>query len=141
MNILWSPSFSDDRYFKSEEGSRHFVGSRCSANFSHMVSMPDGKVTLCEQLYWNPRFIIGDLSTQSIEEVWNSPRALELAFPKKSNFRDDSVCKKCSIFDTCYTTHNKCYADVLKAYGDENWDYPDPRCVYAPPFIHDLLIH
>ena len=141
MNILWSPSFSDDRYFKSEGGSRNFVGARCSANFSHMVSMPDGKVTLCEQLYWNPRFIIGDLSTQSIEEVWNSPRALELAFPKKNNFRDNSACKKCIIFDTCYTSHNKCYADVLKAYGDENWDYPDPRCNYAPPFIHDLLTH
>ncbi|GHV59202.1 hypothetical protein FACS1894182_12920 [Bacteroidia bacterium] len=141
MNILWSPSFKDDRYFKSEGGSRNFVGARCSANYSHMVFMPDGKVTICEQLYWNPRFIIGDLSTQSIEEVWNSPRALELAFPKKENFRNDSACKKCSIFDTCYTLHNKCYADVLKAYGDENWDYPDPRCIDAPPFIHDLLTH
>ena len=141
MNILWSPSFKDDRYFNSEGGSHNFVGARCSANYSHMVCMPDGKATICEQMYWNPRFIIGDLSTQSIEEVWNSPRALELAFLKKNDFRDNSACKKCSIFDTCYAFHNKCYADVLKAYGDENWDYPDPRCIFAPSFIHDLLTH
>jgi radical SAM protein with 4Fe4S-binding SPASM domain len=89
-------------------------------------------------MYWNPRFIIGDLTKQSIQEVWNSPRALELAFPKKENFRDKSICKKCSIFDECYACHNKCYADVLKAYGDEKWDFPDPRCKQAPPFINEL---
>jgi len=86
----------------------------------------------------NPRFITGDLTTQSIEEVWNSPRALELAFPKKENFRDASFCKKCSIFADCYQYHNKCYVDVIKGYGDENWDFPDPRCKFAPEFIYNL---
>ena len=89
-------------------------------------------------MYWNPRFIIGDLQKQTIQEVWNSPRALELAFPKKENFRNESFCKKCSIFAECYEYHNKCYADVLKAYGDENWDFPDPRCKFAQPFINEL---
>ncbi|MDR0798257.1 MAG: radical SAM protein [Dysgonamonadaceae bacterium] len=138
LNIQWSPSGGDLRYFKCEGGSRHFAGSRCSANYSHMVILPDGKVSICEQLYWNPRFLIGDVSKQSIEEVWNSPRALELAFPKKENFRDASVCKKCSIFDECFAYPNKCFADVLKGYGDENWDFPDPRCKCAPEFIYEL---
>jgi radical SAM protein with 4Fe4S-binding SPASM domain len=137
VNIQWSRGQSDN-YFKTEEGSRKFIGNRCSATYSNMVILPDGKVTICEQLYWNPRFIVGDLTKQSIDEVWNSPRALELAFPKKEHFRDVSNCKKCSIFDKCYSFPNKCYADVLKGYGDENWDFPDPRCAKAPEFIHEL---
>src|SRR5208337_3958023 len=106
---------------QTNEGSRKFIGSKCSANSSHVVLLPDGKVTICEQLYWDPRFIIGDLSVQSIEEVWYSPRALELAFPKKLEFSDKSACKLCSIFDECYSYPNRCLADVLKAYGKENW--------------------
>jgi len=100
--------------------------------------LPDGKVTICEQLYWDSRFIIGDLTTQSIEEVWNSPRALELSFPKREDFRDESVCKGCDIFEECLSFPNKCFADVLKGYGKENWDYPDPRCIKAPKFTYDL---
>ncbi|MDR1348879.1 MAG: radical SAM protein [Prevotellaceae bacterium] len=126
------------RYFAEEGGSRNFRGSRCSANYSNIFVLPDGQVTLCEQMYWNPRFIIGDLTKQTIKEVWNSPHALELAFPKKESFRDASICKKCTIFDECYSYHNKCYVDVLKAYGDENWDFPDPRCKFAPQFINEL---
>jgi radical SAM protein with 4Fe4S-binding SPASM domain len=131
INILWSID-SGEKYFKSEGGSRKFIGSRCSANYSNIVILPDGKVTICEQLYWNPRFIIGDVSEQSIKEVWNSPKALELAFPKREHIRNESACKKCSIFEECFSFPNKCYADVLKGYGDENWDYPDPRCAKAP---------
>ena len=128
-----------ERYFETEGGSRNFICGRCSANYSNMFILPDGKVTICEQMYWNPRFIIGDLTKQSIEEVWNSPRALGLAFPKQENFRDASICKKSSIFAECYQFHNKCYVDVIKGYGDENWDFPDPRCKYAPPFLYNLI--
>lgn len=138
LNILWSPN-DMNKYFKSENGSNEFLGSRCSANLSHMVILPDGKVTICEQLYWDPRFIIGDISKQTIEEIWNSPRALKLAFPQRSDFRDQSVCKTCDIFDKCFSFPNKCFADILKGYGKENWDYPDPRCKKAPKFKHDLL--
>lgn len=135
--ILWSPA-PNNKYFKSKSGSRSFQGNRCSANYSHMFILPDGQVSICEQLYWNSRFIIGNLADQSIEEVWSSPLAIRLAFPQKANFRDISACKTCSIFDDCYSYHNKCYADVLKGYGDDNWDYPDPRCYFAPELKQTL---
>jgi radical SAM protein with 4Fe4S-binding SPASM domain len=137
INILWSTD-DGEKYFKAEGGSRKFKGARCSANYSNMVILPDGKVTICEQLYWDPRFIIGDLTTQSIAEVWNSPKAVALSFPKREDFRDESACKGCDIFDECMSFPNKCFADVLKGYGKENWDYPDPRCIKAPEFTHDL---
>lgn len=134
INILWSPNNSK-KYFNSEGGSRNFIGSRCSANYSHMVVLPDGNVTICEQLYWNPKFLIGNIK---IEDIWNSPKALQLAFPKKEHFRNKSVCKSCNIFKECMSFPNRCITDILKGYGDENWDYPDPRCNKAPAFLNEL---
>lgn len=138
MHIQWLPD-GQRKYFSAKEGSRSFQGSRCSANYSNLFVLPDGKVTICEQLYWNPRFLIGDLNTQSIQEVWNSPEALALAFPKRENFREESACHSCKLFDECMDFPNRCIVDILKGYGPENWDYPDPRCAQAPPFIYDLL--
>jgi radical SAM protein with 4Fe4S-binding SPASM domain len=139
INISWNRG-SDNKYFTGENGSRSFSGARCSANYSNLFILPDGKVTICEQLYWNPMFLIGDLSKETIKEIWNSPRALALAFPKRENLSDKSACKTCKIFDDCMLNYpNRCIADIIKGYGMENWDYPDPRCAKAPQFIYNLL--
>ena len=135
--ILWSPN-DETKYFTTENGSRNFIGSRCSANYSHMIILPDGQVTICEQLYWNPKFIIGDIRKSSISDVWCSAKALTLAFPQKKDFREKSVCFQCEIFEKCIPFPNRCIADILKGYGAENWDYPDPRCNKAPAFINEL---
>jgi hypothetical protein len=52
---------------ESKGGSQNFKGAECSANSSHIFILPDGKVTIGEQLYWKPHFIIGDLSRQTIK--------------------------------------------------------------------------
>lgn len=137
FKISWEP-VDRKHYFQAKQGSKSFKGSRCSANYSNMMILPDGKVTICEQLYWNPNYIIGDLTKQSIPEVWNSPRALALAFPKRDDFRDVSPCKRCKIFEECYNFPNRCIVDVLKGYGEVNSDFPDPRCVEAPAFLSEL---
>ena len=102
-----------------------------------MFILPDGKVTICEQLYWIPQFIIGDVNHNSIEEIWNSPKALQLANLCQSEIQENSKCKECTLFDKCFTKHKRCWANIIKAYGLENWDYPDPRCEQAPN-IHDI---
>ncbi len=28
--------------------------------------------------------------------------------------------------------------NITKSYGEENIDYPDPRCIYAPNFINTI---
>jgi len=115
-----------------EEKKRDFMSrSRCSANFYSFVILPDGKVTICEELYWHPQFIIGDLTKQSIEEVWNSKRALELYNISREMARDESECKTCDEFESCHRYKGVCWKEVLYAYGYENWDYPDPKCPYA----------
>jgi radical SAM protein with 4Fe4S-binding SPASM domain len=91
-----------------------------------------------EQEYLTAAFIIGDVSQQSIEEVWNSTRALKLANLTQDDFRDKSICRSCTLFDECISYNNRCVLDIVKAYGIENIDYPDPRCAKAPKFVNEL---
>lgn len=138
LEITWSPSHTVD-FFKSKNGSCDFVGGRCSANTIHMFILPDGKVTICEQLYWKDRFIIGDLRKNNISEVWNSERALALANMSQEEYSPDSACRNCDIFDKCKKNMNSCYTNILKVYGEEHWDYPDPRCAKAPRNISENI--
>jgi radical SAM additional 4Fe4S-binding domain len=133
VKIDLDKSLLGKEYYSSDKGSKSFVGAKCSALNSHMFVLPDGKVTICEQLYWKSPFIIGDLSTQSITDVWNSPRVRDLINFDKKKIQKESKCRSCQIFENCFNKDkNRCWADIIKAYGDANWDFPDPRCNKAP---------
>lgn len=138
FKIKWSPGREVD-FFKSKNGSAEFKGGRCSANTIHLFILPDGKVTICEQLYWKKRYIIGDLNKNRIIDIWNSRSALALAHMKQVEYSNDSACHKCKIFDKCKSNMNSCYANILKVYGDKHWDYPDPRCSRAPKDISEKI--
>ena len=123
----------ENKYFSSDTGSSSFKGAKCSALNEHFFILPDGKVTICEQLYWNPIFIIGNMNYQGVMEVWNSDRVLQLLQLKQQDINDNSACKSCKLFDDCFkVSRNRCWSDIIKAYGYKNWDFPDPRCVHAP---------
>jgi len=119
-------------------GSANFKGIKCSALNNHLFILPDGKATICEQLYWMPQFIIGDVSIQTISEVWNSSAAQKLINLKRTNIQNGSPCKDCKLFEPCFNARNRCWVDIIKAYGKEKWDYPDPRCAFAPAMINDI---
>lgn len=138
IEIDFDNSFFDKEYYCSEGGSSYFAGAECSANLSHLFILPDGKVTICEQLYWNPDFIVGDIRTQNIVEIWNSEKASKFTSLSPYNFKVDSFCKKCNYFKDCHDANNKCWVEIIKAYGKENWDYPDPRCKMAPKMFNNL---
>jgi radical SAM protein with 4Fe4S-binding SPASM domain len=106
--------------------------SICSGNMDTMAILPDGKITICEELYWDKNFIIGDLMTQTIEEIWNSERATSLWYIKQDIFPDNSACKKCESFETCRSGGKVCWKKVIAAYGRENWLHPDIICPKAP---------
>lgn len=113
----------------------------CTANYSHLFILPDGKVTICEQLYWNPNFIVGDITKQSLSEIWNSKEALRLFNLDQKLINPQSYCSKCDVFKLCREeSGGVCWKEVIAAYGSENWDYPDPNCPYAPEFIYDIYI-
>lgn len=131
-------SFVDKKYFECGTGSNDFDGAECSSIRNHFFILPDGKVTICEQLYWHHEFIIGDINKNTISEVWNSQKSIGFNKLKISDFSEKSNCTSCGIFDNCHENVNKCWADILKAYGKDKWDYPDPRCKFAPKMVNNL---
>lgn len=136
--VLMNRRTIEQQYRYASVGTCPFEGSKCTALRTHLFILPDGKVTVCEQLYWNPRFIVGDVTTESIREVWNSEKAMRLWQLDKERLSSDSPCKECPVMEVCYSERNRCWADVIKAYGEEGWDYPDPRCERAPELKNRL---
>ncbi len=112
----------------------------CSGNMNSMVILPDGRVTICEELYDNPVFVIGDVSINTILDVWNSRKAKELYQLSRHVFSNDSLCKACSAFDECRVKQKVCWKEVIAAYGEKNWDYPSPLCPKAPEPLNDIYI-
>lgn len=121
--------FTADIETKKENHERR---SMCTANISQMCILSDGQVTICEELYWSKRFLIGNVLQNSIKEIWTSEKAIELSKQNPCNFSNDSICKYCPQFEDCRNVLGICWSDVLAAYGEEHWDYPTPYCPYAP---------
>lgn len=104
----------------------------CTGNVSGLVVLPDGKVTICEELYWNKHFIIGDLTKNSLAEIWHSPEAHALYRFTKDQLAANSACNACDTFAECRHRRGVCWKEVMACYGKENWSFPDPRCPLAP---------
>lgn len=101
--------------------------NRCTANLRHCFILPDGKVTICERLYWNPLFIIGDLNESTLSEIWNSEKAKKIAYRIKDEIATSSLCYTCEGKNLCYQKNRRCWVDVVNKWGD-NITYPDPIC-------------
>lgn len=136
--ILFNRMALDKSYYTSTIGSRGFEGAECSALNTHLFILPDGKVSICEQLYWNPIFLIGEVNTSSLKEIWISDKNLRLAYIQRENIQKSSPCRYCKLFDHCFSYRNRCWVDIIKAYGEDYWDYPDPRCEKAYEMRNNL---
>ena len=112
----------------------------CTGNVHGFFVLPDGKVTLCEQLYWHPFFILGNLTRQSIMEMWNSEKALSLWNISRGEVRGASPCRLCFRFEECRRGLGNCWRRAVAAYGPENHDFPSPDCPKAPPVAKDFYI-
>lgn len=110
----------------------------CPANISSFFILPDGNVTLCEQLYWNKDFIIGNILESSLLEVWNSQKAIQLYQSRSKIENKMSACYNCPDSERCSQNNLICIRDIVAGYGSENWEYPDPRCYRAPKVFYEL---
>ena len=106
----------------------------CTGGRTGLVILPDGKITCCEELYWHPEYILGDLKEQSLDEVFASPKRWNLLNPRKEDVDSNSPCFNCidEVFEKCNREKGRCYRETLKIFGKV--DYPDPRC----PFYKDI---
>lgn len=107
-----------------------FNRSFCSGLFSSLYILPDGQVTMCEQLYWNKRFIIGNVIENNISEIWNSEKVKSLYYIKQSDIPEDSLCHTCSVFEECRSEKQVCYREIIKKNGADKWYYPDVNCPF-----------
>ena len=112
----------------------------CTGNQRTFIILPDGKVTICEELYWHPAFIIGDVHDNTIEEIWTGEKAVGLFNIAQDMISEGSPCKTCGSFTACRRPRGVCWKMILKGYGMEHWDYPDPRCPMAPPLKNVIYL-
>lgn len=133
-------TFDDQRILKEEmcNYSRFKERSLCTGNINGLIILPDGKVTICEELYWNEHFVIGDLTKSSIQEIWNSTKAVSLWDLNQAEIPKESACSSCQDFDNCRKGRGVCWKMIVKGYDWHNYLYPDPRCPKAPKLIHNI---
>lgn len=116
----------------------------CHANTYSIAILSNGLVTICEMLYDSPSFILGNIREQSLYDVWNSPKALNLFTYRQDMIvhKKDNLCAVCKVFDECKSGFRKriCYSDIVKVYGDDKFEYPDPRCPQALPIQQDIIL-
>lgn len=105
----------------------------CSTGRLSLTLLPNGEVTICEQLKYDPEIILGDLRVQSIQEVWNSEEVLKwLSPPPREIFTEDMPCRSCSEQDyaKCHQHYSRCYKNTFDYFNTCN--APDLRCHLAP---------
>lgn len=92
----------------------------CTQPFYNLSVNPDGTVTHCD-LDWKNEFIIGDLTKQSLVEVWNSDIVRKTQILHLQGRRKEiSICSKCTWPDNgCIDDFDEYRLEVLKRYEIE----------------------
>jgi len=97
----------------------------CGGGWLSLGVNADGRAFLCEQTRMNGDFIVGDLRTQSIREVWSGQKMLDFIYPPRNQFAG-TICYECEDFEQCMWEKGRCYRDAYFAYGTV-YDSP-PMC-------------
>lgn len=97
----------------------------CTGGRAALVILPNGDVTLCEQLPHTPEHVVGNLLRQSLLEIWNGTVLDVFLHPGRSKFEGTS-CFSCSEFEECHSGRGYCYREALTAFGSV-YDAP-PGC-------------
>ena len=118
---------------KKQENVEEYVcrNQICMANTIGISILANGNCSVCEMLYDNPEYLLGNVVRSSVKEIWNSKKALDLYNIGKEDFPQDSPCGNCQVFDKCRKGFGKrvCYLDIAKCGHSRH--YPDPRCPRA----------
>lgn len=112
---------------KTREDFLYTNTSSCPANKSMFYILPDGQVTVCEQLFWHPQYIIGNICDSTIMELWASEKAVSMYEERLLHAKPDSPCYSCEDKKRCSDLNLICYKNIVIAHGNR-FDMPDPRC-------------
>jgi radical SAM protein with 4Fe4S-binding SPASM domain len=97
----------------------------CTGGRAALLVLPNGDVSLCEQLPHVPEFVVGNLLRESLMEIWNGPAVDKFIHPDRNKF-EGTACFACPDFDKCHFGSGYCYRDSLPAFGSV-YDAP-PGC-------------
>jgi radical SAM protein with 4Fe4S-binding SPASM domain len=102
----------------SEESLRSFVSqrSRCAAGRNSMMICADGKVIPCEQMPEIDELFVGDVRTQSIQEVWDGQKLHDMTLYPEDKLRD-TPCHGCKLYHECIVHMGLCIRDLYQYYG------------------------
>ena len=103
----------------------------CTAGSSSMMICADGKVIPCEQMPETDEYFCGDVSHQSLLEVWNGNRLKEMTYEKPQGKFKGQPCYDCEEREECLTVKGNCIRDLAAHHG--NIYQPPPNC-----YRHDL---
>ncbi|MBN2238965.1 MAG: radical SAM protein [Dehalococcoidales bacterium] len=88
----------------------------CAGGWTMLGVAPGGGAILCEMMLHREPYLLGDLNTQSLMEVWNSRKLLDFIYPPRDKFKG-TVCYDCPDFETCHWEKGYCYRDAYFSYG------------------------
>ena len=118
-----------DDHTKRKEAYAHRSG--CTAGTRQMVIYQDGNVTGCDQSPTISGRILGNLTHQSILEVWNSEHLMSIIRPTRSALAGQ-ICEDCLDFYACHSDTGRCYIEAARTYG--SFHAPVPQCPKAPEY-------
>ena len=105
--------------------------SLCTAGRTVMTICADGKVIPCEQMPETEEYFCGDVSHQSIMDVWNGDRLKEMTYGMPREKFQGAPCYDCEEREECHNVVGYCIRDLAAHYGS----------IYQPPpncYRHDL---
>lgn len=99
--------------------------SICTGGRAACIILPNGDVTLCEQIPHVPEYVVGNVLKQNLSEIWNGQALEEFLHPSKERF-SGTACFTCAEFEACHSERGYCYRNALSAFGSI-YDAP-PDC-------------
>lgn len=109
-------TFSESESPRTEQLLQWKKRGHCSAGRTSLVVAPDGSVLLCEQLTADRKFVVGNLTRQSVREVWESEALLRMTHPEEALFHG-TMCAGCGEFAECVHFKGQCFRDNWFAFG------------------------
>lgn len=87
----------------------------CDVGTDALDVLPDGHVTRCRYLPHQRELIVGDLTKQTIMDVWNGPALAGFASPGRAQY-EPTECAGCGGFEAC-NSRGRCYFTALSGHG------------------------
>lgn len=111
--------------------------SRCSAGRTTMMICADGKVIPCEQMPETEEYFCGDLSFQSIREVWDGQKLKNLTYGVPVEKFKGQPCYNCEEQEDCLHKMGLCIRDLILHRG--SMYIPSDRCPKTDmPFVRQI---